>query len=262
MIIFNSLLIMSLVIFGIFRKEITEKYFSSNPEMYNYIFSFLILLVFVPFLIFSFKDVLKYFLGSPEEKRILATGRSARAKIISLGESKEGIVTINEQPLVTLKLEVYDGNKPPYQVEIERIISRLEVPKLQPGAMLAIKIDPQNPQKVVIDPTGKGLGEGDGTPHFGGESWTEQDRKLLNTEGIDGEAKIISVEDTGESKDFNPVVKINFEVHTKDKSPYKLTKNIPISTEGINLVKTFIGKTVPAKIHPNDSSKVELKFNP
>ena len=211
---------------------------------------------------FAFKGLFKHFAGGKERKRILAIGRPARAKIISLGESGRGVVTVNNQPFVSLKLEIYDGNKPPYQVEIKTIIARLDIPRFQPGVMLGVKIDPQNPQNVAIDPAGEGLGNEGGRPRFGGEDWSKQDRELMAKEGINGEAKILNIEDTGESKDFNPIAKITYEVHIKGKSPYKLSKRIALPTKGVNLVKTFVGKNVPVKVHPYDSNKVELKFNP
>lgn len=225
---------------------------------------FVVVMILVPIgiTLFAFKGLFKHFTGGGERKRILAEGRAAKAKIISLGESGRGVVTVNNQPFVTIKLEVYDGDKPPYQVEIKTIISRLDVPRFQPGVMLGVKIDPQNPQKVVIDPAGEGLGGESGRPQFSGKGWSEEDKKLLKNEGIDGEAKIIKVEDSGESEDFKPVVKITYEVYIKDKSPYKLSKKIALPTEGIELVKASVGKNVPARVHPQDSNKVELQFNP
>lgn len=225
---------------------------------------FIIAMILIPIgiTLFAFKGLFKHFMGGGDRKRILAEGRAVKAKIISLGESGKGVITVNDQPFVSMKLEVYDGSKPPYQVEIKTIISRLDVPRFQPGVMLGVKIDPKNPQNVVIDPQGQGLGEGAGRPSFEGEGWTEQDREMVKKEGISGEAKIITVEDTGESKDFKPVVRMDYEVYIKDKSPYILSKKVALPTEGVNLVKTFIGKKVPAKVHPHDSNKVELQFNP
>jgi hypothetical protein len=261
MIIVNFLLTIPLVLFGVFEQSIKEDFFPSNPEVYNYIFGFLIVLVIVPSLIFTFRGFSKYFLGNPDDKRILATGRSARAKLISLGESSEGIVTINDQPLATLTLEVYDGSKPPYQVKIETIIGRLDIPRFQPGVMLAIKIDLQDPQKVVLDPSGAGLQGSANMPTFKAEGISAEEEKLIEN-GIDAQAKIISIEDTGKTKDFNPVARITYEVHIPGKNPYTLTKNVPMTTEAAQFIKKFVGKNVPAKVHPNNNNRVELKFNP
>jgi hypothetical protein len=46
---------------------------------------------------------------------------------------------------------VQRAGSPPYQVNATLILSMLEIPRLQPGASVAVKIDPQDPQKVAID---------------------------------------------------------------------------------------------------------------
>ncbi len=118
----------------------------------NIIIITLISLLTVVITAFSFRSLFKYVTNSNDRKKILANGRLAKAKIIELGESGRGVVTINNQPFVSLKLEVYDGSNSPYQTEIKTIIGRLDVPKFQPGNMLAIKIDPKDKMKVAIDP--------------------------------------------------------------------------------------------------------------
>ena len=208
---------------------------------------------------FVFKGFLKYLFGNKDRNRILASGRPAKAKVIKLGESGRGIVTINEQPFVSLKLEVYDGSKPPYQVELKTIVARLDIPRLQPGAELAIKIDPNNPEKIAIDPEGEYFQNN--VPLIG-KKYSKEEQEIYKNKGIKAKAKIISINDTGESKDFNSIVKIVYEVYRENKNPYTVTKKIPLSTEDVKKMKTFIGKIVPAKIHPNDSHRVELIFIP
>ena len=86
-------------------------------------------------MVISFKSFFKYLSSKGDRKRILVNGRPARAKIIELGESGSGAVTINNQPFVSLKLEVYDGSSSPYQTEIKTVISRLDIPRFQPRAV-------------------------------------------------------------------------------------------------------------------------------
>ena len=229
---------------------------SSSP---NIIAILIMVLVPIGITLFAFKGLFKHLAGGRDRNRILKTGRPAKAKIIELGESGRGIVTINDQPFVKLKLEVYDGNKAPYQVEIKTVIARLDVPKFQPGTELAIKIDPQDPNKIAFDSKGEYFQNN--LPIYG-KKYSKEDREIMKNKGIEAKAKIISVEDTGESKDFKPVIKMIYEVQREGRSPYTLTKKIPTSTETVKIIKSFIGKTVSAKVHPNDSNKVELKFNP
>ena len=230
-----------------------------SANSWNSLTTAIIILVPVSIMFFAFKDLFKHFLGGGERTRILKNGRAAKAKIVKLGESGRGVVTVNDQPFVSIKLEVYDGNKPPYQVEIKTVIARLDVPKFQPGTELAIKIDPNNPEKIAIDPKGEYFQNN--VPLIG-KKYSEEDREIMKNKGIKAKAKIISVEDTGESKDFNPIIKMVYEVHMEGKNPYVLNKKISSPTEKIKIIQSFLGKTIPAKVHPSDNNKVELTFIP
>jgi hypothetical protein len=89
--------------------------------------------------------------GNRRDRKILKTGRSGKAKIISISESEKGVISANDQPLVKLEVEIYDGNKPPRLMTTEMIISRLVVPQFQPGKIINIKIDQKDSSRVVFD---------------------------------------------------------------------------------------------------------------
>jgi len=84
-------------------------------------------------------------------ERILKTGQKAIAKIIHIGEMGDSVITINNQPILNLELEVSDSIRQPYKVSIDSIIPRVAIPQFQPGAVIAVRIDNKNPKKVVID---------------------------------------------------------------------------------------------------------------
>lgn len=90
-------------------------------------------------------------LSSRTEKKILKTGRPAKGVIKEIGESRIGTVKINGQPLVNLKLEVDDGMRTPYIVNLEIVIPRLSLPAFQPGLEIPLKVDPGDHRKVAID---------------------------------------------------------------------------------------------------------------
>lgn len=89
--------------------------------------------------------------GMSSGSQLLQTGKPARAKVLSLGESSEGIVTVNDQPLLSMVLEVSDGYGTPYQVAVETIVPRYAIPQVQPGSIIAVRVDPQDPQKLAIE---------------------------------------------------------------------------------------------------------------
>lgn len=104
---------------------------------------------------FFIKPMLSFFGGSPAERRIRATGRPAKGKVLSLAEnSGGGVVTVNNQPYLNLTLEVDDGSRAPYVVSFDTVIRRAAVPQFQPGALIRLKVDPNDPQQVVIDWSG------------------------------------------------------------------------------------------------------------
>ena len=41
-------------------------------------------------------------------------------------------------------------NRPAYQVQTKCYVSRLRIPQVQPGAVVAVRIDPQNQAKVAL----------------------------------------------------------------------------------------------------------------
>lgn len=96
--------------------------------------------------------MLSFFGGSPKTRRILKTGRPADGVIKRIGESSMGgVTTVNDQPYVNLTIEVHDSVRTPYIVSIDTILPRLLIPQFQPGAIIPVKVDTENPQDIAID---------------------------------------------------------------------------------------------------------------
>lgn len=58
--------------------------------------------------------------------------------------------TINEHPLVELQLEVSLDGRPAYPVTHTQLISRLAVAGFQPGATVPVRVDPADPQSLLV----------------------------------------------------------------------------------------------------------------
>lgn len=102
--------------------------------------------------------MLSFFGGSATTRRILREGRSADAVIKGISESSQGgVITVNDQPYLNLQLEVRDSYQAPYITSVDTIIPRTALPQFQPGVILPIKIDQNDPMKVAID-WGRGQG--------------------------------------------------------------------------------------------------------
>jgi len=101
---------------------------------------------------FLLRPVFDVFKGMNARAQLRATGLPGRATVVSLGESSGGgTVTINDQPLLSLTLEVDDGFGDPYVVAFETVVPRYAVPRIQPGETIPVKIDPDDRQQVAVD---------------------------------------------------------------------------------------------------------------
>jgi len=76
-------------------------------------------------------------------------GVSARAEIL---ETWETGIKVNDEPVIGLKVRVQPAGGSPYEATIKRVlISQLEIPQFQPGAVIPVRVDPKDPSRVAID---------------------------------------------------------------------------------------------------------------
>lgn len=108
----------------------------------------IVVLVIVIFVVPVMLSVRKIFRDLAKTKALLATGEPAQAKILKLRDTG---TTLNDNPKVVLVLEVYPPDRAPYQVETKCYVSRLRVSQVQPGNVVAVKIDRQDAANVVLD---------------------------------------------------------------------------------------------------------------
>ena len=81
---------------------------------------------------------------------VMATGLDATATVVAVRPSR-GMV--NFQPIMALDLTVMPPGGAPYPVTVSQAVAPNLVGQLAPGASLRVKIDPQNPQTLWIDPS-------------------------------------------------------------------------------------------------------------
>jgi hypothetical protein len=83
-----------------------------------------------------------------QTQALLTTGEPAKAKILKMWDTG---ATLNKNPKVGLLLEVYLPDQVVYQVETKCYISRLKISQVQPGNIVAVKIDRQDATKIALD---------------------------------------------------------------------------------------------------------------
>lgn len=109
------------------------------------IFVLVILLIF--FVVYR-----KVFAPVDRQRKLQRTGVLAEATVLEIRETGWTVNSI--YPVVKLELEVRPPDGQPYQAEVQTLIGRLDVPQLQPGALVAVRYDPRNPSRVALAEAG------------------------------------------------------------------------------------------------------------
>jgi hypothetical protein len=81
---------------------------------------------------------------------IAATGVDASATIVAVQDTG---AQVNMQPMCSIDLTVMPDGLPPYPVTVRQVVPMVQLPALQPGKTLNVKVDPNNPATVFIDMT-------------------------------------------------------------------------------------------------------------
>ena len=86
--------------------------------------------------------------GAVTNRALRKEGLPAEAKILSISDTG---TTINENPVVRLRLEVHPQDGLPFETEAEQLISRLQVPMIQPGMTVPVKYDPDSLDVALVE---------------------------------------------------------------------------------------------------------------
>lgn len=89
------------------------------------------------------------FSGVAAARELQATGVAAEAEILSLWDTG---ITVNNDPVIGLKVRVRPKDGEPYEATIAKsLVSRLDVPRFQPGRVIPVRVDPHDPARVAVD---------------------------------------------------------------------------------------------------------------
>jgi hypothetical protein len=91
-------------------------------------------------------------LGAPlfswmRNRRLLKGGQRGEAEVLAIWDTG---TTVNQNPVVGLRLKVHPMAGSPFVAETERLIPRLMVPQIQPGSRLPVRYDPRT-RSVALD---------------------------------------------------------------------------------------------------------------
>jgi hypothetical protein len=88
------------------------------------------------------------------DQELLATGLLARGEVLGLDISGTTVQVMNSlvERNVTFKLRIMRDGQDPYEATATQRVQEVVLPQLQqPGVVLAVRVDPNDPSKVAID---------------------------------------------------------------------------------------------------------------
>jgi hypothetical protein len=87
--------------------------------------------------------------GVSEARAIQKVGEPARGTVLEVWDTG---MTLNNDPVIGLRLTVARSGHPPYEAVIKKSpVSRVHIPQFQPGSSVPIRIDPRDPARVALD---------------------------------------------------------------------------------------------------------------
>lgn len=89
--------------------------------------------------------------GADLSRELQVTGLPATATVLEIWETG---VTVNDMPVVGFRLRVRAAGRPPWEAETRALISILDIPRIQPGAVLSVMFDPEDPARVALGSPG------------------------------------------------------------------------------------------------------------
>jgi hypothetical protein len=70
------------------------------------------------------------------------------ARVIELRDTG---MTLNENPIVSIRVEVQADGMARFEATMKAVVGRLDIPRIQPGAVLPVKYDPNDHTGVALD---------------------------------------------------------------------------------------------------------------
>ena len=231
--------------------------------------------------------------GAASTDQILATGVSGTATISGLTQTG---MTLNDQPRIKMDLLVQLPGQTPYAAQHSEFVPLILLSRLAPGAVLPVRVNPAQPQKVVVDWSGSSTpttldatapagpaASGSGTdeslaevhaaltgsgaavpaafasPEQGGYT-IEQLRAWLRANGLEAQAHVDFLEDTGKSVGDERLYTLEMTLLVPGSAPQKLQRSaamVPVSV----MSKLRQGMTLPVRVAAQNHQLLTVEWD-
>jgi hypothetical protein len=86
--------------------------------------------------------------GVSQAREIQTIGMRCQATVLELWDTG---ITVNNDPVVGLLVKVEPPGRAAYEARIDKsLVSRLDVPRVQPGGRVPVYVDPKDPARVAL----------------------------------------------------------------------------------------------------------------
>jgi hypothetical protein len=211
------------------------------------------------------------YVGRLDPTATLEHGIAGTAQVRGVRDT--GVIVNNRNLVVEVDLVVQLPDRAPYETTTKVPLGRTQWGAIQPGMTLPVKVDPHDPERVVVDPSrsvvsGAGTGVG-GTP-LGGVQTTTVSAAAIVASGTPAVARLLAVEPVGltagavapglpaEQAD-DPVVKVAFSYRPAggDEVHVEHLVRVPDGKAGF----LAAGRDVPVRYLPDSPSTATIDFD-
>jgi hypothetical protein len=218
--------------------------------------------------------------GYAEAQRIKAQGVPGQATIMSMRQTG---VYVNEQPQIELRLQVQDEMYGSRQVAMKEYVPLMLLGTLSSGRPLPVKVDPANPNNVVIEwesamsggmPMGAPMGGVPGAGQFAmgqmqpmptpppplPKAEADREKKRILADGIAGTARILASSPTGQMDDQGrPIHQMTLQIEIPGRQPVMGPALAGGPAERADQLE--VGDSVPVKADPNNPSSIAIDWD-
>lgn len=86
--------------------------------------------------------------GESDNRTIRESGHPATAEVLEVWDTG---VRLDDNPVVGFRLRVTMEDGTTYEAETKNVVSVVHIPQVQPGAVLPVKVDPDDRDRVALD---------------------------------------------------------------------------------------------------------------
>ena len=200
--------------------------------------------------------------ASAESDRIKVQGVPGQAQITGMRQTG---MYINNQPQVELQLQVTTQMHGAYPVTMKEVVPLMMLGTLSSGRPLPVKVDPANPQNVVIEwesALGGGMPMG-GMPaasYPAAPADPEAAKQQLLATGVPGVAKVMSSTPTGQvDAEGRPVYSMMMQVEIEGRPPMQAPAMVGVPPERAEQLEP--GDEVPVKADANNPMMMAVDWD-